>query len=58
MERGSSRTGKLPPALFIRKRKMPRTEVFTRRGETSTNVTKRIPNKVSAEEKVLISSKA
>ena len=38
----------MPPTLFIMKRKMPRTEVFTRGGATSTKVTKRIPNHVSA----------
>ena len=48
LESGSSSTGKFPPTLFIMKRKMPRSEVFTRGGATSTKVTKRMPNQVSA----------
>ena len=34
--------------VFIRNKKMPRTVVFRRGGETETSVTNRIPNQVSA----------
>ena len=38
----------MPPVVFIRNKKMPRTVVFRRAGETETSVTNRIPNQVSA----------
>ena len=49
MDRGWTRTGKLPPVVFIRNKKMPRTVVFRRSGETETSVTNKIPNQVSAD---------
>ena len=47
-ESGSRATGTFPPVLFIKKRKTPKTEVFKLSGATSTSVTNRIPNQVSA----------
>ena len=38
----------MPPVVFIRNKKMPRTVVFRRGGETETSVTNKIPNQVSA----------
>ena len=46
---GSTRTGRFPPVVFIRNKKMPRTVVFRLAGETETSVTNRIPNQVSAD---------
>ena len=45
---GWTRTGRFPPLVFIRNKKMPRTVVFRWGGETETSVTNRIPNQVSA----------
>lgn len=36
---GSTRTGRFPPMLFMKKMNTPKIEVFTSRGEDSTNTT-------------------
>ena len=48
-DRGSMRTFKFPPTMFMTKRKNPRTEVLTALGKISTIAMKRMPNQVSAE---------
>ena len=48
VERGWITTGRFPPTLFIRNKNIPRIVVFNLFGDTSTRVTKTIPNHVSA----------